>query len=439
MSTDTLSSRSSRASRKEKRSLEILASQNSRSIDALIQHDSERRKRARRTLSDLPVLVLGPTGSGKSTICKQFYHFYAPHVLEGERALWRPLVFLNVIAAVRAIIDDVDYALDTGAEQPDPEVGELRRRLLPLISMEDSLVNEFNRDAGVGRRAHPCMRLGCLQSDVPQLPGPSPVRELVARTICESAQAMRELWRNLYVQNLVRERKVRVDDNATYFFNALSRIGNVPYIPTIEDIVHARADSYGMIEHRIPTEIRDQRRTWLLQDVSGVGGRKPVWANFFADGNGHPSKASQTVIFVMSIAAFDEYILEEPFTNCIEHSLKMFSEICSNRLLANAQFIVMLNKCDVLKRKLRRGVKVRDFLRGYGKRPNTYDEVADFMRAHVVRAYERRPGADRMPANAKRLTTYFTTLVDVKETQNILTGLGDVVQSHMSATSECTF
>ncbi|KAL1675945.1 guanine nucleotide binding protein, alpha subunit [Schizophyllum commune] len=428
---DTVSSRTSRASRKEKRSLEVQASQASRAIDALIEHESERRKRARHALSDIPVLVVGPSGAGKSTICKQFSNFYAPHVLEGERALWRPLVFLNLIAAVRAIIDDVDYAIDTGAAVANPEVAELRHRLLPLISMEDSLMNEFNHDTGVGRRVRPCMRLSSLQDGVPRLPGPAPIRELVARTICESAQAIRELWRNLYVQHLVRERKVRVDTNAAYFFHALPRIVDIPYVPTIEDIVHARADSYGMIEYRIPTELRGQRRTWMLQDVSGVVSR-----GFLADGL---SKASKTVVFVMSIAAFDEYILEEPFTNCIEHALKMFAEICSNRLLAGAHFIVMLNKCDVVKQKLQRGVRVREFLRGFGKRPNTYDEYADFIRAHVERVYERRLGADRMPGDGKRLTVYFTTLVNVKETQNILTGLGEVIQSQrVQLPSECS-
>ncbi|KAL1719209.1 guanine nucleotide binding protein, alpha subunit [Schizophyllum commune] len=431
---DTVSSRTSRASRKEKRSLEVQASQASRAIDALIEVSAQRVPSRRELLSRAPILVVGPSGAGKSTICKQFSNFYAPHVLEGERALWRPLVFLNLIAAVRAIIDDVDYAVDTGAAVVNPEVAELRHRLLPLISMEDSLVNEFNHDTGVGRRTRPCMRLSSLQDGVPRLPGPAPVRELVARTICESAHAIRELWRNLYVQHLVRERKVRVDTNAAYFFNALPRMVDIPYVPTIEDIVHARADSYGMIEYRIPTELRGQRRTWMLQDVSGV---KPVWANFFdADGL---SKASKTLVFVMSIAAFDEYILEEPFTNCIEHALKMFAEICSNRLLAGAHFIVMLNKCDVVKQKLQRGVRVREFLRGFGKRPNTYDEYADFIRAHVERVYERRPGADRMPGDGKRLTVYFTTLVNVKETQNILTGLGEVIQSQrMQLPSECS-
>ena len=43
-------------------------------------------------------------------------------------------------------------------------------------------------------------------------------------------------------------------------------------------------------------------------------------------------------------------------------------------------------------------------LRGFGRRPNTYDEYADFIRAHVERVYERRPGADRMPGDGKRLT-----------------------------------
>ena len=153
------------------------------------------------------------SSTGKSTIGKQFSNFYAPHVLEGERALWRRLVFLNLIAAVRAIIDDVDYAIDTGAAVANPEVAELRHRLLPLISMEDSLVNEFNHDTGVGRRVRPCMRLSSSSELFlkKKKRGPAPVRELVARTICESAQAIRELWRNFYVQHLVRERKARVD------------------------------------------------------------------------------------------------------------------------------------------------------------------------------------------------------------------------------------
>lgn len=32
--------------------------------------------------------------------------------------------------------------------------------------------------------------------------------------------------------------------------------------------------------------------------------------------------------------------------------------------------ILFLNKCDILKRKLRSGIMVRDFLPSYGERPN---------------------------------------------------------------------
>jgi hypothetical protein len=49
--------------------------------------------------------------------------------------------------------------------------------------------------------------------------------------------------------------------------------------------------------------------------------------------------------------------------------------ICSSNLLINTTMILLLNKCDLLKRKLESGVKVRKYITDFGDRPNNVKTV----------------------------------------------------------------
>ena len=48
----------------------------------------------------------------------------------------------------------------------------------------------------------------------------------------------------------------------------------------------------------------------------------------------------------------------------------------SNRLLANVNIILFLNKCDLLKGKLEAGVSLAYHMPSYRDRPNDYDSVS---------------------------------------------------------------
>lgn len=61
------------------------------------------------TLSSLAVMLLGQAESGKSTLQKQFQLYYASNQLEKERPAWRPVVYFNIIKAVRMILEELDY------------------------------------------------------------------------------------------------------------------------------------------------------------------------------------------------------------------------------------------------------------------------------------------------------------------------------------------
>lgn len=54
-------------------------------------------------------MLLGQAESGKSTLQKQFQLYYSSHSLERERPAWRPVVYFNIIKAVRMILEELDY------------------------------------------------------------------------------------------------------------------------------------------------------------------------------------------------------------------------------------------------------------------------------------------------------------------------------------------
>ena len=78
-------------------------------------------------------------------------------------------------------------------------------------------------------------------------------------------------------------------------------------------------------------------------------------------------------------SCFDERLEEDPRVNRLEDSLTLWRSICSSKLLARTQLVVFLNKCDLLKRKLKRGIKVKTHLPSYGDRPN---EVIAVVKCH---------------------------------------------------------
>lgn len=59
----------------------------------------------------------------------------------------------------------------------------------------------------------------------------------------------------------------------------------------------------------------------------------------------HPSSSlARAIIFLAPISAFDQYLEEDPKTNRIDDSLQLFTQIVSNKLLAKAALVLMLNK-----------------------------------------------------------------------------------------------
>ena len=53
----------------------------------------------------------------------------------------------------------------------------------------------------------------------------------------------------------------------------------------------------------------------------------------------------------------------------------LWKMICSNKLLQNVELVLFLNKCDILDRKLKSGIKLAKYVRSFQDRPNDSETV----------------------------------------------------------------
>ncbi|KAF8223873.1 guanine nucleotide-binding protein [Tricholoma matsutake] len=242
---------------------------------------------------------------------------------------------------------------------------------------------------------------------------PDPLVEEVGRMLTVSKDDIKELWSHPTVKGLIARRKLKLDEWSEFFLRHISRIAAPDYIPTTDDILHARIQTMGVAEHVFDLNIHGKAVSWHLFDVGGARGQRHSWVPYFDDAN--------AIIFVAPVSAFDQYLEEDPRTNRIDDSLQLFTQICSNALLKNVHLVLFLNKTDLLKAKLDSGLKVRKYITSFGDRSNDYETVVQYFRAHFLQVHRRNN------ENRRVLYTHFTNVVDTKTTQRIIGNVRDSI------------
>lgn len=194
-------------------------------------------------------MLLGQAESGKSTLQKQFQLYYASQTLDRERPAWRPIVYSNILKAIRTIFDALDFPL---APSPVPEalaaslyggsssdsssapteslwsaeLVHLRSKLLPLVASEDALAAELSGGVRVGGgRSGVYVRAGWQAlitpnrawpvTDIRNAVGrPTVVANLVGKTLSATQDEIMELWHNPVVRKLLAANKLRLEESA---------------------------------------------------------------------------------------------------------------------------------------------------------------------------------------------------------------------------------
>ncbi len=210
-------------------------------------------------------MLLGQAESGKSTLQKQFQLYYSSQTLENERPSWRPIVYFNILRAIRMILDELDYEYGLGASGGDPlavplvpststtshsgsgsgssthsrpnpawfpELAMVRNKILPLVASEDALAAELSGGITVsGGRTGVYVRSGwqALNSSNRSWPlsedyrkglmtlRQSAVTNIVAKTLAASQDEIEYLWWHPGVQSLLKHNKLKLEEYAALY------------------------------------------------------------------------------------------------------------------------------------------------------------------------------------------------------------------------------
>ncbi|KAG6828891.1 hypothetical protein H0H92_006397 [Tricholoma furcatifolium] len=331
--------------------------------------------------------------------------------LDQERPSWRPVVYFNVLKAVRMTLDELDYELSSRskeAEDSDPdaiveipvassstqplpthhvsssnaaieaiqrEIGELRAKLLPLVALEDTLASELSGGVSVtGGRTGAYVRSGWQALVTSAWPlsdsrtnlaknHSSEFTQLTAKTLAATIDSIKALWGHRAVKRLVEAKKLRLEESAPFFLDNIDRIAQPDFVPDNDDILNVRLQTLGIMEHTFPINMGGVTYDWKLYDVGGARGQRHAWVPYFDDGKTRLALAAlktlvhlpssflvaTAIIFLAPISAFDQYLEEDPKTNRIDDSLQLFNAICSNKLLVKAHLVLLLNKAGAIR------------------------------------------------------------------------------------------
>jgi len=246
------------------------------------------------------LLVLGISGSGKSTFSKQMKILCDEGFSDDERHTYINIIRTNVLIGMKEL---AEQALARGLD-----VEERHRKYVRYF--KENNVNEL---------------------------------ELADQNILKKVKA---LWSDDAIQKaweVCRNYQIQVSQ-LDYVMENLDRITESDYLPNDEDIIRSRQRTTGAYT----TKFRYKKENWEIIDVGGQIPERKKWGNIVSE------KSFTTIIY---FAALDEYNMESNEApgagkTKMEVSLEVFGGIVNDKEIYRCCSILFLNKTDLFKEKM---------------------------------------------------------------------------------------
>jgi len=158
----------------------------------------------------------------------------------------------------------------------------------------------------------------------------------------EIVQHVKTLWADQGIQHTYSLRsKFQLNDSAEYFFHKVDEVSQAGYIPSEQDLLHARIRTTGIIENDFLIE----KNRFKMIDVGGQRNERKKWIHCF--------EGVTAILFVVDISAYDKVLYEDEKVNRLVESLNLFENICNSRWFRETSIILFLNKSDLFKEKIK--------------------------------------------------------------------------------------
>ncbi|KIJ14579.1 hypothetical protein PAXINDRAFT_169727 [Paxillus involutus ATCC 200175] len=443
------------------RALRIAAEQEAKRVSDAIDEELNRQRTAdKKGPKPIKLLLL------------DFQLMHSPKAFRAEKASWRAVIQLNVVQSIHTILDLMSKAhasshgLSSSSLNPTaassssssrpttaqkdyppltPEHLKLKMRLAPLIQVEASLIRkllppgqaDLPNNNNTTHSTFPFQQEVSVNSSVSwkgtfnRLLGTSGN----TRDSCESAdfinwsdpedagvvlhacsEDMIKLWGDPTIRKLMEVEKMRPEEMAGFFLDALARVTSPRFVPTNDDILRARLKTLGVSEHRFQVNTgplgSPMSHDWRVFDVGGQRSLVTAWAPYFDDMN--------AILFLAPISCFDQVLQEDPSVNRLADSFILWKNIVSHPLLKKTELVLFLNKCDIFRAKLASGIRLGDYITSYGNRPNDFESASTYIRKKFA-------GLMKEHAGDKTFYCHFTSVTDPASTSLILRNVQDVI------------
>ncbi|TFK25565.1 G-alpha-domain-containing protein [Coprinopsis marcescibilis] len=425
--------------RKQRLQEEAEALQVSKQIDAELKADKLALKKRKEAVQ---VLVLGQSLSGKSTTIKNFQMRYAQKSWHDERDSWKAVVLLNLVRIVNTVVDVLNETMDNTlllSQEGNPgfhthlteqhrttirRLGVLRqiekdlRMFLGAAASEVEEADLRQEDHAHGIQEFSLRSYSGWKGILDRVRNPEPGNKDQQRKAFQVATGCRAdiswIWNDAATQYVLKSRQISLEDSPGFFLNDLDRILRSDYLPSDSDIVRARLRTTGVQEYYFRLDRTNHTSVdWIIYDVAGARTSRAAWIPYF--------KEITALIFLAPLSSFDEPLAEDPTITRLEDTFMLWKTICSNKLLAQVQIILFMNKTDILRRKLESGIQVKNYIPEFRDKNNDYETVSSWFKKLFKRLYFANSGAGR------EFIAHFTSVVDTESTAQTLAAVQSAI------------
>jgi len=269
-----------------------LAPKNLKQVSVRIDRQVEKAQIEARNLQRL--LLLGAGESGKSTLFKQSKALFGKPFSKKEREDLVLIIRSNVLEGIATLLEQAELRGITNAE---------------IIQLKEEMIQDRNRD-GVST-------------------------ELVV--------SVKRFWALEEIKKLFECRaEFQLQDSLGFFLDRIEQVSALDYDPPLDHILRSRSKTTGVVEMEVA--LKGQRVA--LIDVGGQRNERRKWIHQFS--------VCSAVIFVASMAEYDQVLIEDQRTNRLLEALDLFSAVCHIKTFDGKPLILFLNKRDLFFEKLKK-------------------------------------------------------------------------------------
>jgi guanine nucleotide-binding protein subunit alpha len=287
--------------------------------------DDELRKAKQQLNQESRILLLGPGESGKSTIFKQMKIIQDNGGFTKEELMgFKHVVHANCISQMRVLVQ-------AAARQRQPFQNQQNVQYAAYLLQLPAAGNLWSTDI---------------------------------------ALMIKALWLDNGIRSVygMAGTLYQLNDTASYFFDSIDRFLTPDYTPTVDDVLRVRVRSTGIEEAMFVFD----KMVFKVMDVGGQRSERRKWIHCF-DG-------VTAILYCAALSSYDQVLREEGSVNRLTESLHLFEDVVNSPFFSRVAVILFLNKTDLFREKLRRGVPLNALFPNYTGGQD-YDNALAFIDA----------------------------------------------------------